>query len=208
MDQTIKKTEQTFGGMEKRIFCRKFMLWLGIILLTLANIVLLFLILAKGFGWPPFGDDKGNNGLDLKQDENIDFEDAYKKRNYSMIMIQAGNGIKPYDRLIDVIKALKDKSLGAGIYWIIENDTLTEALKEAEKAVEKAKAAKEVGGNGRSNRGLALEKLITEYFGQEWKADSKCFTECGDININGVEYQIKGHKATFTNEEKLRELVK
>lgn len=55
------------------------MLWLGIILLTLANIVLLFLILAKGFGWPPFGDDKGNNGLDLKQDENIDFEDAYKK---------------------------------------------------------------------------------------------------------------------------------
>ena len=68
--------------------------------------------------------------------------------------------------------------------------------------------AKEVGGNGRSNRGLALEKLITEYFGQEWKADSKCFTECGDININGVEYQIKGHKATFTNEEKLRELVK
>ena len=64
MDQTIKKTEQTFGGMEKRIFCRKFMLWLGIVLLTLANIVLLFLILAKGFGWPPFGDDKGNNGLE------------------------------------------------------------------------------------------------------------------------------------------------
>ena len=145
MDQTIKKTEQTFGGMEKRIFCRKFMLWLGIILLTLANIVLLFLILAKGFGWPPFGDDKGNNGLDLKQDENIDFEDAYKKRNYSMIMIQAGNGIKPYDRLIDVIKALKEKSLGAGIYWIIENDNLTEALNEAEKAVAKAKEAKEVG---------------------------------------------------------------
>ena len=67
--------------------------------------------------------------------------------------------------------------------------------------------AKKVGGNGRSNRGLALEKLITEYFGQEWHADSKKFTESGDITINGIEYQIKTHKATFTNETKLRELA-
>ncbi len=67
--------------------------------------------------------------------------------------------------------------------------------------------AKICGGNGRSNKGLAFEKLVTEYFNQNWRADSKSFTECGDITINGIEYQIKTHKATFTNETKLRELA-
>lgn len=66
--------------------------------------------------------------------------------------------------------------------------------------------AKVVGGNGRSNRGLAFEKLVTEYFNQVWKADSKKFTECGDIVINNKHYQIKTHKATFTNETALTEL--
>lgn len=66
--------------------------------------------------------------------------------------------------------------------------------------------AKICGGNGRSNRGLAFEKLVTEYFKQEWKADSNKFTECGDIVINDKHYQIKTHKATFTNEKCLIEL--
>lgn len=142
MDQTVKKTEERFGGMTKRAFCRKFMLWLGIVLLLLANIVLLFLILARGFGWPPFRDDKGNNGLDIMQDDNINFEDAYNN-NYTMIMIQAGIGTKSFDKLITVIKALKDKKLGAGIYWTIENDTI--ATQEAEKAVDKVKEADNEG---------------------------------------------------------------
>lgn len=144
MDQTVKKTEERFGGMTKRAFCRKFMLWLGIVLLLLANIVLLFLILARGFGWPPFRDDKGNNGLDIMQDDNINFEDAYNN-NYTMIMIQAGNGTTPFGRLKDVINALRDKKLGAGIYWTIMSDIMDEALKEANAAGEKAKEAKEAG---------------------------------------------------------------
>ena len=142
MDQTVKKTEERFGGMEKRIFCRKFLLWLGIVILLLANIVIAFLIIARGAGWPPFRDDKGNKGLDMKNDEtDVNFE-TIKNENYTMIMVQAGSGTKPYDRLTGVINALKDKGLKAGIYWKIESDNITVALQEAGEAANKVEEAK------------------------------------------------------------------
>ena len=56
------------------------------------------------------------------------------------------------------------------------------------------------------NGGEVVEKLITEYFGQEWKKDNVPFTEDGDITINGVAYQIKFEKATFINEKQLMKL--
>lgn len=142
MDQTVKKTEERFGGMEKRIFCRKFLLWLGIVILLLANIVIAFLIIARGAGWPPFRDDTGNKGLDMKNDEtDVNFE-TIKNENYTMIMVQAGSGTKPYGRLIEVINALKDKGLEAGIYWKIESDNITVALQEAGEAANKVEEVK------------------------------------------------------------------
>lgn len=142
MDQTVKKTEERFGGMEKRIFCRKFLLWLGIVILLLANIVIAFLIIARGAGWPPFREDKGNKGLDMKNDEtDVNFE-TIKNENYTMIMVQAGSGTKPYGRLIEVINALKDKGLEAGIYWKIESDNITVALQEAGEAANKVEEVK------------------------------------------------------------------
>lgn len=63
--------------------------------------------------------------------------------------------------------------------------------------------AKELGGNGKMNRGKALEKLIFNYYGQDWKADNKEYTEYADIVVNGVNYQIKTDKATFLNESEL-----
>lgn len=53
------------------------------------------------------------------------------------------------------------------------------------------------------NRGEIFEKLITENFGQEWKKDNVPFTKAGDIEINGIAYQIKFEKATFINEKTL-----
>lgn len=55
----------------------------------------------------------------------------------------------------------------------------------------------------RTNRGSAFEKLVTEYFGQEWRNDSVPFTEAGDIEVNGKAYQIKYEGATFCNEKQL-----
>lgn len=58
------------------------------------------------------------------------------------------------------------------------------------------------------NRGEIAEKLVTEYAGQEWIKDNVPFTEAGDIEINGIAYQIKYEKATFTNEKALANLEK
>ena len=51
------------------------------------------------------------------------------------------------------------------------------------------------------NKGEIFEKMVTEFFGQEWEKDNVPFTEDGDVTVNGVAYQIKFEKATFTNEK-------
>lgn len=53
------------------------------------------------------------------------------------------------------------------------------------------------------NKGEIFEKMVTEYFGKEWKKDHVPFTEDGDLTINGKAYQIKFEKATFANERTL-----
>ena len=53
------------------------------------------------------------------------------------------------------------------------------------------------------NRGEIFEKLITEYFGQTWVKDNIPYTEAGDIEVDGVAYQIKFEKATFITEAQM-----
>ena len=56
------------------------------------------------------------------------------------------------------------------------------------------------------NKGEWFEKAVTEFFGQEWHKDNVPFTKAGDINVNGVEIQIKFDAATFASEATLRSL--
>lgn len=58
------------------------------------------------------------------------------------------------------------------------------------------------------NRGEIFEKLVTEHFGQVWEKDHIPFTEAGDIEVDGIAYQIKYEKATFCNEKSIANLVK
>lgn len=60
--------------------------------------------------------------------------------------------------------------------------------------------------NSKYNRGEIFEKLVTEYFHQIWKKDNVPFTEDGDLTVNGIAYQVKFEKATFTNEKALSEM--
>ena len=53
------------------------------------------------------------------------------------------------------------------------------------------------------NKGEIFEKMVTEFFGQEWEKDNIPFTEDGDLTTDGIAYQIKFEKATFTNEKTL-----
>ena len=60
----------------------------------------------------------------------------------------------------------------------------------------------------RYNKGEIFEKLVTEKFNQSWKKDRTPFTIDGDITVDGMAYQIKFEKATFTNEKSLASLMK
>lgn len=61
--------------------------------------------------------------------------------------------------------------------------------------------------NSRKNRGQLFEGLVAQAFGGELEVKSNLkFTEGGDMNLNGVAYQIKFDKATFTDERTLMNL--
>ena len=71
-----------------------------------------------------------------------------------------------------------------------------------------AKFFNEQVANSKYNKGEIFEKLVTEHFGQVWEKDNVPFTEAGDIEIDGIAYQIKYQKATFCNEKSLANLTK
>ena len=50
--------------------------------------------------------------------------------------------------------------------------------------------------------------LINKYFNKEWKKDNRKFTECGDIEVNEIAYQIKYEKASFINEKTMSRMTK
>lgn len=53
------------------------------------------------------------------------------------------------------------------------------------------------------NRGEIFEKLVTEMYGQTWEKDNVPFYEAGDIEVDGVAYQIKYEKSTFLTEKQM-----
>ena len=59
---------------------------------------------------------------------------------------------------------------------------------------------------GKYNKGENFEKVVTEYFGQEWEKDTVPFYVKGDICLDGKEVQIKLDTATLANEKMLNKL--
>ncbi len=57
--------------------------------------------------------------------------------------------------------------------------------------------------NSKYNKGEIIEKLVTEYYGQEWEKDNVPFTDDGDLTVNNIAYQIKFERATFINEKQI-----
>ena len=60
----------------------------------------------------------------------------------------------------------------------------------------------------RQNRGQIFEELVAKMMGgkQATKKNAK-FTECGDIEVGGIQYQVKYNKATYTDERTLQRLA-
>jgi hypothetical protein len=61
--------------------------------------------------------------------------------------------------------------------------------------------------NSKHNRGQLFEELAAKAFGGELNtcANAK-FTDAGDLTINGIAYQVKYNKATFTNEATMQRM--
>lgn len=58
------------------------------------------------------------------------------------------------------------------------------------------------------NRGDIFEKLVTEYYGQTWEKDTIPFWVQGDIQIDGVEIQIKFDSASLLNTNQIKKFQK
>lgn len=59
------------------------------------------------------------------------------------------------------------------------------------------------------NKGKTLERLVFEMNGRnDWVADTVRFDKCGDININGIEYQVKFQNAQVVTIDTLHKIQK
>lgn len=94
-----------------------------------------------------------------------------------------------------------------------QGENLRLRLKKAHKAQLMKKAPICLGSadclnDSKYNKGEIFEKLVTEYYGQEWKKDNIPFYVQGDINLNGEEVQIKLDSATLMNTKQIKNIKK
>lgn len=64
----------------------------------------------------------------------------------------------------------------------------------------------QIKNNMHLNNGETSEYLVYKHFNQNYHRDNIPFYEKGDINVNGIEYQVKSHKACFATEKQLNTL--
>ena len=57
------------------------------------------------------------------------------------------------------------------------------------------------------NKGEMFEKIVTEHYGQAWHKDTVPFHKAGDINVNGIEIQIKFEKAALATSKTIEKLL-
>lgn len=122
-------------------------------------------------------------------------------------LVEDARGILPYITCLDCASKknggtiqLKYKPNRAQVAIVIESATVikpicTEAFLENEFRTTKW------------NRGQIFEALTATVFnGRQAEKKNANFTECGDITVDGLHYQVKYLKATFTDERTLKNL--
>lgn len=111
------------------------------------------------------------------------------------------------DELMNVMKLdLASRGAGYALRFKPTRAIKTYLLSMGAKVLCSEKFFNEQVASSKYNRGEIFEKLVTEHFGQVWVKDNIPFTEQGDINVDGVEIQIKFEKATFINEAQMERM--
>ena len=136
---------------------------------------------------------------------------SYNKKSYThnyiygfvfqnlVYMVLTDASVMPY------ILKLDKASRGAGyaLRFCPRNDQKTFLLAKGAQVLCSKEYFETAVKESKYNKGEIFEKMVTEFFGQEWEKDNVPFTEDGDLTVNGTAYQIKFEKATFTNEKTL-----
>ena len=134
IDKSVKKTGETMGEIERRNCCRKCSLVMGIIVLFLINIIMVFLILAKFFGWGPLFTKKEKiKGVELKEiDGSFDFK-KFKDEGYSFVMMKSGERLVNEEENIFTKKMdeAREKEVQVGAFWEISAEDETIATAQA-----------------------------------------------------------------------------
>lgn len=121
---------------------------------------------------------------------------AYKGMVY---MVHADSSVMPY------VLTLDEGSRGAGfsLRFKPNNSQKLLLISKGAQILCSQTAFENTVKDSKYNRGEIFEKMVTERNGQEWEKDTVPFTEDGDLTVNGIAYQIKFEKATFTSEKQL-----
>lgn len=121
--------------------------------------------------------------------------------------VMDGRGLLPFLTYVD-----KASSKNGGTYSLKYRPNgkqwaMVTAEAEEVKAICTVEYLENLNAGCRKNRGQLFEELVAQAFGGELetKANLK-FTDGGDMNLNGVAYQVKYTKATFTDERTLMNL--
>ena len=142
-----------------------------------------------------------NNYNKLSYTHNYIFGFNFKGNLYAVVTTSE---VLPY------VLTLDSASRGAG-YALRFNPTNEQKVLLLSKGAELICSTKfflETVENSKYNKGEIFEKLCTENVGQKWEKDNVPFTDGGDLTVDGIAYQIKFEKATFTNEKTLARLSK
>lgn len=131
---------------------------------------------------------------------------AYTHKYIFGIMFQ-GNVymIKTTSSMLAYVLKLDKASRGNGYALRFKPNNNIRAMLMAEGAtlICSAEMFNQLVSESKYNKGEVFEKLVTEYYGQEWEKDSVPFTDDGDLTVDGIAYQIKFESASFINEKQM-----
>ena len=116
--------------------------------------------------------------------------------------------VKTNSQMLPYILKLDKASRGQGYSIRFSPNTEQKLLLMAQGAtvICSQKFFEETVANSKYNKGEIFEQMVTEFYGQTWTKDTIPFTEDGDLTVDGIAYQIKYEKATFTNEKTLAKM--
>ena len=161
MEEKVDETAKIFDGMEKRLFCRKILLWVALVLLFLFDLIFIFLIIAKAAHWPPYrraeenqvsnllinpalDEQKEMNGIIFNFNEDLDLNE-FENKGLSFIVLKAEEDTSIQDKIIENIDKAKEKNIKVALYWYINKNEEIGALEEVNKAINFLKKLNEKG---------------------------------------------------------------